>query len=105
MGLAGYICLIDDVLVFGSTEAEHDLRLDAVMKRIESAVVTLNLEKCSFRQCSLKFLGHVIDDRSISADPAKTSAILNMSSPHNVSDLKRFLAMVNQLQEIAEFLH
>ena len=101
MGLARVVSLIDDILMFGSTEAEHDSRLDAVMKRIESAGVTLNLEKCSFQQCNLKFLG---DDRGISADPAKTSAILNMPNPHNVSDLQRFLGMVNQLGKFSSRL-
>ena len=49
-------------------------------------------------------MGHIIDDCGISADPAKTSAILNMPSPQNVSDLRRFFRMVNQLGKFSSHL-
>lgn len=45
-GLDGYVCLIDDVLIFGSNKEEHDRRLAAVLKRVEEAGATLNAEKC-----------------------------------------------------------
>ena len=34
--------LMNDVLVFGKDRAEHDTRLMAVLKRLQSAGVTLN---------------------------------------------------------------
>ena len=43
------------------------------------------------------FLGHVIDQRGITADPNKTAAIQQMETPKSVSELRRFLWMVNQL--------
>ena len=95
-GLEGVVCLIDDVLVIGKDEAEHDTRLMQVLERLESVGVTLNREKCAFRQSSVKFLGHLIDD-GVRADPEKTSAIRDMETPQSVSDLRRFLGMVNQL--------
>ena len=42
-GSQGVVCQIDDVLLFGATHKEHDNRLLAVMERLESAGVTLNL--------------------------------------------------------------
>ena len=48
--------MMDDVLVFGQTQQEHDLRLEAVLKKNG---VTLNLEKCQFSTDAVKFLGHV----------------------------------------------
>ena len=45
-GLEGTLCYMDDVLVYGATRAEHDARLEAVMKRLEAAGVTLNSDKC-----------------------------------------------------------
>ena len=44
--LDGVICQMDDVLVFGSTEKEHDERLAEVLARLERANVTLNSAKC-----------------------------------------------------------
>ena len=39
----------------------------------------------------------MIDRHEIRADPDKTGAICQMEAPHSVSDLRRFLGMVNQL--------
>ena len=52
--------MMDDIVVFGSTEEEHDSRLDRVLAKLADAGVTLNKNKCSFKQQEIKFLGHVI---------------------------------------------
>ena len=96
-GLEGVPCLMDYVLIFGSDKTQHNTRLTAVLKRLEAAGVTLNSEKCEFTRSQVKFLGHVIDQKSIRADQNKTSAILRMKAPSNVTELRRFLGMVNQL--------
>ena len=43
------------------------------------------------------FLGHLVDTEGIRADPSKTSAITEMEPPTNISELRRFMGMVNQL--------
>lgn len=96
-GLSGVVCQMDDILVFGSDRAQHDTRLLSVLQRIESAGVTLNTQKCEFGKTSIKFLGHVIDENGIRADPEKTAAIRGMKPPTTVSELRRFMGMVNQL--------
>ncbi|KAL5463612.1 hypothetical protein EMCRGX_G032526 [Ephydatia muelleri] len=65
----------DYVLIFGKTQEEHDQRSADTLKRIQSAGVTLNKDKCVFNTSTLTFLGHVLDKDGISADPGKTSAI------------------------------
>ena len=54
---------LDDVLVFGKDQTKYDARLSEVLKRIESAGATLNPEKCEFVKETLKFLGHVINEK------------------------------------------
>ena len=103
-GLDGVLCQMDDVLIFGSNNEEHDSRLTAALKRIQSAGVTLNPDKCEFRRNRVKFLGHLIDRKGISADPDKTAAVLGMGPPKNVSDLRRFMGMVNQLGKFSSRL-
>ena len=41
----GVICLIDDILIYGNTQEEHDERLLAVLNRLEEAGLTLNRDK------------------------------------------------------------
>ena len=96
-GLPGVVCQMDDILIFGKNQIEHDERLEAVLNRIQDANGTLNPPKCEFSKSKLTFLGHVIDSDGIRADPAKTQAIVKMSPPSNATELRRFLGMANQL--------
>ena len=96
-GLAGVLCLMDDILTFGKDQKEHDTRLTAALEKIQAAGVTLNKDKCEFNKTSLTFLGHTIDEKGISPDPQKTDAISKMASPKSTTELRRFMGMVNQL--------
>ena len=96
-GLERFVCLIDDVLVFGKSQDEHNTRLKAVLQRLEEAKVTLNGSKCEFNKSSVKFLGHIVDQNGIRADPAKTTSITKMPPPQSVTEVRRFMGLVNQL--------
>ena len=95
-GLQGVLCYMDDILVFGQDHAEHNQRLEAVLRRVEEAGATLNPSKCEFNKNTLTFLGNVIDANGIRADPAKTEAVQEMQTPTSVSGVRRFLGMANQ---------
>lgn len=41
-GLEGVECEIDDLLVHGESQDQHDTRLHAVLKRLEESKLTLN---------------------------------------------------------------
>ena len=43
-GLTGVVCMMDDILVVGKDKEEYDRRLEQVLKRLESAGLTLNKE-------------------------------------------------------------
>ena len=90
-GLPGVLCNLDDVLVFGSDRTEHDTRLRAVLLRIRAAGITLNRAKCEFGKHEITFLGHIINQSGISADPEKLSAIKEMPPPTNITELRRFM--------------
>eukprot|EP00731_Ephydatia_muelleri_P022771 Em0015g354a len=93
-GLDGVLCQMDDVLLFGKNKEEHDVRLRAALEKLEAAGVTLNEEKCEFEKSRLLFLGHIIDEQGIHADPNKTASIKNMKPLQNVSELRQFLGAV-----------
>ena len=107
--LKGVLCLMDDVLVYGKDQREHDKGLEAVLQWIEAAGMTLNHDKCEVSETQLKFLGHIIDQSGVRADPAKTEAIIQMSAPQNVAEVRRFIGMAKQLSKFipncANLLH
>ena len=100
-GLDGVLCQMDDILIHGRSQEEHDRRLVAALNRIQSSGVTLNPDKCEFNKEKLTFLGHVISKEGIAPDPKKTTAICQMKAPSTVSELRRFMGMVNQLSKFS----
>ena len=87
---------MDDILVHAPDQVTHDQRLRGVLQRLREAGVTLN-EKCKFSKTSIKFLGHIIDAKGIHVDPDKVKAIRKFPAPTNITELQRFMGMVNQL--------
>ena len=66
------ICLIDDVLVHGKSQEEHDHRLKKVLERVKQVGLTLNVDKCEFSKSCIKLLGQVIDESGVPPDLDKT---------------------------------
>lgn len=91
--IPGVINISDDVIVYGKTQQDHDIALHAVCQRFAEVGLTLNQQKCQFSQNKLTFFGMVFSSEGISADPAKVSAIKNVSPPHSVKDVRSFLGM------------
>lgn len=88
---------LQGLVVYGKDMEEHDLHLQKVLERVESAGLKLNKEKCKLRQEQLNFLGQVVDATGVRSDPAKVRAIWELAAPENVHELKRILGMVNYL--------
>jgi hypothetical protein len=95
--------LVDDILVYGKDQAEHDTRLSDVLDRFRRANIPLN-GKCELSKSHIKWAGHVISDNVVSVDLDRLSAILNMPPPTDVSAIRCFLAMVNQMAEFSSSL-
>ena len=99
-GLPGVVCQMDDILVF-----DHSMTSDSMQFRcLGSAGVTLNPEKCKFSCHEVDFLGHIINEKGIRADPAKSLAIRELQVPQDISELRRFMGMVNQLGKFSSQL-
>ncbi|CAB3986095.1 Hypothetical predicted protein [Paramuricea clavata] len=76
------VCIeIDDILVHGEDTEEHDERLKKVLQKLEEANVTLNGDKCEFSKPELHYLGHVINDTGINADPGYHRDVIAKQHP------------------------
>jgi len=95
----GVVCLMDEVLVYGAIQTEHDKCLEAVLQTIQAHGMTLNKDKCQFSQTKMLFLGQEISKYGIKPDPAKVTAIQTMPPPTNLTELRRFLGMTNHLSK------
>ena len=96
-GLRGVEVIADDFIVFGSTEADHDANLRAFLRRAEERNLRLNADKFRCKVRSVKWMGHILSDQGLKADPARVQAITDMPVPTSVPELKRFLGMVGYI--------
>ena len=94
-GLPHVVVYIDDILVTGTTDAEHIANVEEVLRRLEAAGMRLKKSKCAFMLREVEYLGHRITAEELRPTPAKTQAIVSAPTPQNASQLKSFLGLVN----------
>ncbi|KAK3571176.1 hypothetical protein QTP86_004921 [Hemibagrus guttatus] len=86
---------IDDILIYSRDLAEHRHHVAKVLERLRKFQLFLKVEKCSFHQPSVQFLGYKIDSSGIQMDEGKITAIRNWPAPATVKELQRFLGFAN----------
>ena len=95
--LPDVIIIMDDILVYGTTQEEHDERLQTVLETIKSSGLKLNKAKCMFSQRELTFMGNIVSKDGVKPDPEKVSAICQFPAPENIIGLRRAIGMANYL--------
>ena len=101
IGLEGVECNIDDILIHGKNQEEHNQLLRVVLNNLKEANITLNSEKCEFSKTSIKILGHIVSSEGIKPGPEKITSILSLPVPKNVAEIRSVLGMVNQQGKFA----
>lgn len=96
-GLEGVEVMLDDILVWGKSEEEHDQRLKAALDRIKACNIKLNKKKCQIKQPEVKYLGHRYSKEGVKIDESKVKAVLEMPEPEDAEGVSRFLGMLNYL--------
>ncbi|XP_052895733.1 uncharacterized protein K02A2.6-like [Anopheles moucheti] len=94
-GVNGVSAYMDDVIVGGKTQEEHDAALKETLQRIKDYGFTIRKEKCSFNKPEIRYLGHIIDSRGLRPDPAKIDAIKKLPSPTDVTGVRSFIGAIN----------
>ena len=90
---------VDDMIVKSKKGESHAGHLSTVFSILRKYNMRLNPTKCSFGVQSGKFLGYMITQRGIEANPKKVQAILDMKSPSSVKEVQQLtgrLAALNR---------
>ena len=94
-GLPSVFVYLDDILVASQSPSQHLTDLRAVLARLSSAGLKVNLKKCVLGSASVTFLGHTVKAAGIVPLPSKVDAISKMALPKSKVELQRFLGCVN----------
>ncbi|XP_013408762.1 uncharacterized protein K02A2.6-like [Lingula anatina] len=95
--IPGVHVIADDMIIAGSSEAEHDSIVHKVMQRAREQNVKFNKDKIQFKVKSVNYMGHIVSEEGLKPDPAKVDAIINMPQPTDRASMMRFLGMVKYL--------
>jgi len=95
---------IDDMVVKSKEEGKHLGDLEEVFARIREYNIRLNPEKCVFGVKGGKFLGFMLTNRGIEANPDKCEAIMKMGSPKNLKEVQRLVGKLNSLSRFLPIL-
>ncbi|CAA0824193.1 Unknown protein, partial [Striga hermonthica] len=76
---------VDDMLVKSEQASDHIAHLSEVFDILQKYSMVLNPKKCTFGVGSGKFLGYMVSQRGIEANPAKIQAILEFAPPASIN--------------------
>lgn len=99
---------VDDLCIFSPSWDQHIKDLDLVLGRLKENGFTVKPDKLQLGQRQIEFLGFLVSEEGIRHNPEKTGAILEISPPRNVRQLRKFLGvcqyqarfLVNYAQEV-----
>jgi hypothetical protein len=83
----------DDVIVYSENFDPHLQHLQLELERFQEAKLSVNIKKCQFAMKEIKFLGFIVTDKGILADPDKFRPTTVLPAPTNLKELERFLGM------------
>ena len=89
--------VVDDVLAYDADYAAHLQHVRHILERCDENGITLNPEKCQFAADEVEFCGFRVSAAGYTADGKKVRAIKAFPRPGNITDLRSFLGLVNQL--------
>ena len=88
---------VDDMLVKSKRAKLHLDDLGETFETLRKYQMRLNPAKCVFGVSSGKFLGFMVSQRRIEANPEKVKAILDMTSPRNMKEVQRLTRCIAAL--------
>ena len=88
---------VDDMLVKSLDEKRHLDDVQETFDTLRRYQMKLNPKKCAFGVSSGKFLGFIVSQKGIEANPDKIQAILDMEPPKNIKEVQSLIGRVATL--------
>ena len=93
--------VVDDVLVYDEDYQQHLNNVTKVLRRCKTHSITLNPKKFMFSEPEVEFCGYKLNENGFSPNEDKLSAITKFKSPSNITELRSFLGLANQLSQFS----
>jgi transposase InsO family protein len=96
-GLENYRKVVDDILVFSETYEEHVQAVRKVLDRCRQHGITLHPKKFYFARPTVEYVGYQVSASGLEAGEDKVQGIREFPTPTNLTELRSFMGLVNQL--------
>src|ERR1051325_10307850 len=92
---------VDDMVIKTTSGADHVTDIRETFAAVRKFNMRLNPDKCTFGVQAGKFLGFMLTNRGIEANPDKCQAIIDMRSPTSVREVQQ---LTGRLAALSRFL-
>lgn len=84
---------LDDIVIYARDITEHENKFKNLAKRLTSAGLTLQTEKCHFLNREVTYLGHIISAEGVRPNASNIFAVKNFPTPKDKKGIKQFVAL------------
>lgn len=85
---------LDDIVIYARSLQEHETKYRKLVKRLRTANLKLQPDKCEFLRKEIIYLGHSIGEDGVKPDPQKLQAVREFPPPRTARQIKQFLGLV-----------
>lgn len=86
---------LDNILIFSKNQADHVKQVRLVLQWLLESRLFVKGEKQKFQVQTVSFLGFIVEQGRMRADPAKVRAMVEWPEPKTRKELQRFLGFAN----------
>lgn len=86
---------LDGILIFSKSLHQYKIHIRQVLQRPMENRLYIKAENSEFHVPSITFLGYILEQGQVRADPAKIQIIKDWPSPENIKQLQRFIGLAN----------
>ena len=98
-GIQGARVLMDDILLRGTSDGDHDKVLRNVIDRAIQWNLGLNFEKHHLKNQRIHYAGHTVTEHGLEPNQEKVCAVVNTPMPKDKGDVRRFGGMLQYLSK------
>lgn len=91
------------ILVYSKDWEAHLIHLNQVLQLLAQHHLYAKFSKCEFGVTKVAYLGHIINQQGVAADPEKLKAIVDWPTPINVSALRGFLGLNGYYRRFVQY--
>ena len=96
------LCYLDDIVIYGRTQAELLERINIVLLRLRDVGLKVKPSKCDLFKTEIQFLGHLVSNKGVQPLPHKVAAIKEWPTPHCLRDVRAFYGLASYYRKFVK---